>query len=139
MEFLRELHLSMVTKEQNLQLDFENLKHQYYNILDNMERMLSESTDLGFSRKNTTLSDLENNVEKLGQMLVAAGRGLGVANKLKGAEGAKHRSVILSNLNRIRARLNTLAKELEYYMNQTEVPFTPASPAPGVAPDRRVA
>lgn len=145
MEFLRELHMAAFNQQQDLQLQLDDLKHQYYNILDTMEKMLSEATDLSFSRQNTTLPDLEQNLEQLAKMLLAAGRGLGMANKLPGEQGKKHRAAVMSNLNRIRHRLSVLAKELEHYMGPGQDPFAPtpqisepsAQPAP--AAQRRFA
>lgn len=128
MEFLRELHLSTFKQEQELQQDFDNLRHQYYNILDQFESILSEATDLDFSGHNATLSDLEDNIEKLANMLAACGRGIKAAEKLTGTARTQHLEAIKQNMRRIQARYRILTAEFDNYTNDGDAPKGSQSP-----------
>lgn len=111
MEFLRELNNNYGQNQQiqNLQVDYEELKHQYYNILDQVS-ILSEKVD--FSK--VSAMDVESQLDQLHRMFLAARKGLGLVNKMRpGPDRGKNASRVLTNLNQIRATLGKVMKSLQ--------------------------
>jgi len=78
-----------------------------------MDRALNEDFSQD-SSKESDLPEIKKEFDLVMEMLDAAKSGLGIANKLKDQESSRrHRGKVLGNLNKIRANLTRLGKNLD--------------------------
>ena len=119
MKLLQELYF-LNSEPTSLRTMLENLERRCNSLSKKIsEILLTEATDLTFANRNVTLPDLQQNIFKLHDMLVNAFRGLDAVGNLPNPEAQdKHAKAIGENIKKIVARLNTLEKELDYYVNK---------------------
>lgn len=68
----------------------------------------------------------DQGIDELTRMLDAARRGLGLANRLTGPSKKKHMSMVLTNLNKIRAGLHRAIQRMDDEQAEYEKEFSPS-------------
>jgi len=112
MKFITEL-LKLTEQQQLSEMTqaFAGLEQQYAEILNVVEQhLLAEASDLRFADQAVSFEDIDEAMDRLQQMFIATRRGLGLVNQLTGESKSRHASRVMSNMNRIRNKINELIR-----------------------------